>query len=129
MNRGGQDGAGDPEDGDASNNSDSDDGDGDDGDDGDGGDDSDDSGDDGDDGDGDGDGGDGGDDGDDYHATLLAKGWTVDIHYDLQGDAYYHAKLLSLVHRYHTRCTMQYQIEHWTHPRLQRLLGDRGVHP
>ena len=26
---------------------------------------------------------DGGYDGDDYHAALLAKGWTTEIHYDL----------------------------------------------
>ena len=110
--QGGQDGAGDPDDGDDSDNSDSDDG-GNDGGDGDGGDGGDDSGDDG--GDGDRDGGDGGGDGDDYHAALLAKGWTAEIHYDLQGDAYYHPKLFSLVRRYHTRCTVQYRIEHWTH--------------
>ena len=46
----------------------------------------------------------------------LLKGWTVEIHYDLNGDAYYHPKLLSLVRRYHTRCTVQYWTEHWTHP-------------
>ena len=40
----------------------------------------------------------------------------MEIHYDLQGDAYYHPKLLSLVRRYHTRCTVQYRTEHWTHP-------------
>ena len=57
-------------------------------------------------GDGDGDGGDGGNDGDDYHDALLAQGWTTKIHYDLQGDGYYHPKLLSLVRRYHTRCTV-----------------------
>ena len=113
MNKGGQDGAGDPDDGDDSDNSDSDDG-GNDGGDGDGGDGGDDSGDDG--GDGDGDEGDGGDDDDDYRAALLAKGWTVEIHYDMQGDAYYRPKLLSLVRRYHTRCTVQYQTEHWIHP-------------
>ena len=114
MNRGGQDGASDPKDGDASGNSNFDDGGNDGGGDGDGGDDGDDSGDDG--GDGDGDGGDGGGNGDDYHAALLAKWWTMEIHYDLQGDAYYHPKLLSLVRRYHTRCTVQYRTEHWTHP-------------
>ncbi|XP_066374134.1 uncharacterized protein [Miscanthus floridulus] len=115
--QGGQDGASDPKDGDASDNSDSDDGGNDGGDHGDGGDDGDDSGHDGDDGsDGDRDGGDGGGDGDDYHAALLAKGWTTKIHYDLQGDAYYHPKLLSLVCHYHTRCTVQYQTKHWTHP-------------
>jgi hypothetical protein len=52
------------------------------------------------------DGGNGGDGGDDYHARLLAKGWSVEIHFDLHGDAYYHPKLLSLVHRYDTRCTI-----------------------
>ena len=36
----------------------------------------------------------------------LLKGWTVEIHYDLHGDAYYHPKLLSLVRCYHTRCTV-----------------------
>ena len=46
---------------------------------------------------------------------LLAKGWTIEIHYDLQGDAYYHPKLLSLIRCYHNRCTVQYQMEHWTH--------------
>ena len=105
---GGQDGAGDPDDGDDSDNSDSDDGGNDGGDGGDG------SGDDGD--NGDGDGGDGGNDGDDDHDALLAQGWTTEIHYDLQGDAYYHPKLLSRVRRYHTRCTVQYRTEHWTHP-------------
>ena len=34
----------------------------------------------------------------------------------MEGDAYYHPKLVSLVRRYHTRCTVQYRIEHWTHP-------------
>ena len=66
--RGGQDGAGDPDDGDDPINSDSDGG----------------------------DGGDGGGDGEgDYHAALLAKAWTLEIHYDLHGDAYYHPKPLS----------------------------------
>ena len=40
----------------------------------------------------------------------------MEIHYDLEGDAYYHPKLLSLVRSYHTRCTVQYRMEHWTHP-------------
>ena len=40
----------------------------------------------------------------------------MEIHYGLEGDAYYHPKLLSLVCRYHTRCTVQYRTEHWTHP-------------
>ena len=40
----------------------------------------------------------------------------MEIHYDLQGDAYYHLKLLSFVCRDHTRCTVQYWTEHWTHP-------------
>ena len=104
--QGGQDGAGDPDDGDDSNSSNSDDG-GNDGGDGDGGDDG---------GDGDIDGGDGGNDGDDDHDALLAQGWTAEIHYDLEGDAYYHPKLLALVHRYHARGTVQYRTEHWTHP-------------
>jgi hypothetical protein len=81
-----QEGAGDPDDGDGSNDSDSD---GDDGGD-----------------DGGNDDGDGGDGGDDYHVTLLAKGWSVEIHFDLHGDAYYHPKLLSLVRCYHTKCTV-----------------------
>jgi len=87
-----QEGAGDPHDGDSSDSSDSD------------------------------DHGSGGDDGDsdgdsrDHHAMLLAKGWTVVIHFDLHGDAYYHPKLLSLARCYHTRCAVQYRTEHWTHP-------------
>jgi len=66
--------------------------------------------------------GSGGDDGDgdgdsrDHHTALLAKGWTVVIHFDLHGDAYYHPKHLTLARRYHTRCTVQYRTEHWTHP-------------
>jgi len=66
-----QEGAGDPDDGDSSDSSDSDD---------------------------QGNGGDNGDsDGDsrDHNAVLLAKGWTVVIHFDLHGDAYYHPKLYS----------------------------------
>jgi len=92
--QGGQDGPGDPNDGDDFDNSDSDDG----GDGGDG------NGDDG--GDGDGDGGNDGNGGDDDHDALLAQEWTTEIHYDLEGDAYYHPKLLSLIRRYHTRCTV-----------------------
>jgi hypothetical protein len=97
-----QEGAGNPDDGDGSVDSNSDGGyDG--GDDGGDGDDRNNDG--GDSGDGK-DGGNGGDGGDDYHARLLAKGWSVEIHFDLHGDAYYHPKLLSLVHRYDTRCTI-----------------------
>ena len=102
--QGGQEGAGDPDDGDDSDDSDSD------------------GGDDGGDG-GDGNGGDGGDDGgddgnggDDDHDALLAQGWTTEIHYDLEGDAYYHPRLLALVHRYHPGGTVHYRTEHWTHP-------------
>ena len=90
MEQDGQDGAGDPDDGDDSDSSDSE------GEDGDGG---------GDDGGDSGNGGDdenGGGDGDDYHAVVLAKEWTIEIHFDLHGDAYYHIKLLSLVRCYHT---------------------------
>ena len=29
---------------------------------------------------------------------------------------YYHPKLCTLVHRYHAGGTVQYRIEHWTHP-------------
>ena len=97
--QGGQEGAGDPDDGDDSNDSDAD-----------GGDDSGDGGDDG------GDDGNGGNDSDDDHNALLAQGWTAEIHYDLEGDAYYHPKLLALVHRYHPGGTVQYRTEHWTHP-------------
>ena len=102
--QGGQEGAGDPDDGDDSDGSNSDDG-------GDGGDGNGDEG-----GDGDGDGGDGGNNGDHDYDALLAQGWTMEIHYDLEGDAYYHPKLLTLVCHYHTRCTIQYRTEHWTHP-------------
>jgi len=87
-----QEGVGDPDDGDSSDSSDSD---------------------------NHGNSGDNGDsDGDsrDHHVVLLAKGWTVEIHFDLHGDAYYHPKLLTLARRYHTRCTVQYRTEHWTHP-------------
>jgi hypothetical protein len=87
-----QEGAGDPDDGDSSDSSDSSD-----------------HGSGGDDGDGDG-------DSQDHHAALLAKGWTVVIHFNLHGDAYYHPKLLTLARRFHARCTVQYRTEHWTHP-------------
>jgi len=79
--QGGQEGAGDPDDGDDSDDSDSDGGDG--GGDGNGGN----SGDGGDGGD---DGGDDGNGGDEDHDALLAQGWTMEIHYNLEGDAYYH---------------------------------------
>ena len=107
--QGGQDWAGDLDDGDDSGNFDYDDGG-----DGDGGDGGDGNGDDG--GDGDGDGGDGGNDGDDDHDALLAQGWTAEIHYNLEGNAYYHPKLLSLVRLYHTRRTVEYRTGHWTYP-------------
>ena len=100
--QGGQEGAGDPDDGDGSDDSDAD-----------GGDDGGDGGDSGDDGDG---GDDGDDDNDDDHNAPLAQGWTAEIHYDLEGDGYYHPRLLALVHRYHPRGTVQYRMEHWTHP-------------
>jgi len=87
-----QEGAGDPDDGDSSDSSDSDN-----------------HGNDSDNGDSDG-------DSHDQHAVLLAKGWTVVIHFDLHGDAYYHPKVLTLARRYHTRCIVQYRTEHWTHP-------------
>ena len=83
--QGGQEEASDPNDGDDSDDSDSDGGD-----DGNGGD----------------DGGDGGNGDDDDHDALLAQGWTTEIHYDLEGDAYYHPKLLALVHHYHAGCTI-----------------------
>ena len=63
-----------------------------------------------------GNGSDNGDSDGDHHAAILAKGWTVVIHFDLHGDTYYHPKLLTLARRYHTRCTVQYRTEHWTHP-------------
>jgi len=63
-----------------------------------------------------GNGSDNGDSDGDHHAALLAKGWTVVIHFDMHGDAYYHPKLLTLARRYHTQCTVQYRTEHWTHP-------------
>ncbi|XP_066334620.1 putative disease resistance protein RGA3 [Miscanthus floridulus] len=44
------------------------------------------------------------------------EGWTAEIHYDLEGDGYYHPRLLALVHRYHLGGTIQYRMEHWTHP-------------
>jgi hypothetical protein len=121
-----QEGAGDPEDGDDSDDSDSD-GDDNEGDRGDNGDDGgDDGGNDGGDG-GDGeDGGNGGDGGNDYHATLLAKGWSMEIHFDLHGDAYYHPSL---------PCTpLPHQVyrivpdEALDPPRLHRLLGYGDVH-
>ena len=80
--QGGQEGASDPNDGDDSDDFDAD------GDD--------DGGDGGDDG---GDGGNGGDDSDDDHNAPLAQGWTAEIHYDLEGDGYYHPRLLALVQR------------------------------
>ena len=92
--QGGQEGAGDPDDGDDSDDSDAN------------------GGDDGGDG---GDGGNGGNDSDDDHNALLAQGWTVEIHYDMEGDAYYHPRLLVLVQRYHPGGTVQYRTEHWTH--------------
>ena len=52
---------------------------------------------------------------------MLAQGWTAEIHYDLEGDAYYHPKLLTLVHRYHPGGTIQYRTEHWTHPEGTRV--------
>lgn len=53
---------------------------------------------------------------DDLHAARLADGWTVVYHYDLQGDDFYHPELVTLVRRYHPRCTVQYRTERWTHP-------------
>ena len=111
MEQDGQDGASDPDDGDDSDSFDSE------GEDGDGG--------------GDDDGGDsenGGGDGNDYHAVLLAKEWTIEIHFDLHGDAYYHLKLLSLIRCYHTSvlCSTRWSIGP---TRLHWLLGDGGVHP
>ena len=40
----------------------------------------------------------------------------MEIHYDMEGDAYYHPRLLALVQRYHPGGTVQYRTEHWTHP-------------
>ena len=98
--QGGQEGAGDPNDGDDSDKYNSDDDD---------------------DGSHGGDEGEGGNEDNDRCAALLAEGWTVELHYDLQCDDYYHPKLVTLVRRFHPRGTVQYRAEHWIHPRNTRF--------
>ena len=60
--------------------------------------------------------------------ALLAQGWTAEIHYDLEGDAYYHPKAslpcTPLPHQVH-RTVLDRALDP---PRLHRLLGDGGVH-
>ena len=98
--QGGQEGANDPDDGNDSNNSNSDDDD---------------------DGSHGGDEGEGDNEDDDRRAVLLAEGWTIELHYDLKGDDYYHMKLVTLVRHFHPRGIVQYRTEHWTHPSYIRF--------
>jgi hypothetical protein len=56
--------------------------------------------------------GEGGNEDDDRRAALLAEGWTVELHYDLQGDDFYHLKLVTLMRCFHPRGTVQYKTKH-----------------